>query len=268
MPVTIHYEGKFLIPTSVEAAADMPTKWANGLVNNATLINDRRKEKVGDEGTFQTKVAEPSSAKFSPMIDSGFVSQSGRDADNIKRSQYKNLAGAFNHWNDKLDLAFATVDGVEARRFKDQVNNSKDNWASIAAQKTLRITGDKIRGMYAPQAIYWMTGDHLANQMTNGHTLVAGAPYDFTGASGLGQTFRAAMVNLLTQAGILILDSDMLAAELTAQNTRLNALAEMFKAAAIDSFVEPDTPATNSYIGYVYNDPDFLLHVRIQETTV
>jgi len=266
MAITIHYEGKFLIPTSVEAAADMPEKWANGLVNNAAIINDRRIAKIGDEGTFQTKIAGPSSTKFQPMIDDDFVSQSGRNASNIKRSQYKNLASSFNHWSDKLDLAFATVDGVVAKRFKDQVNNSKDNWASIMANKTLRITGDKIRGLYTPQAAYWMTGDPLANQMTNGHTLLTGAPYDFT-QGVLSQVFRAAVVNLLTQCAVMIIDADMLAAEITAQNTRLNALAQMFKDAAIDDFAEPDAAPT-SYLGYVYNDPDFLLHVRIQETTV
>ncbi|MBA7486809.1 hypothetical protein ES707_22370 [subsurface metagenome] len=266
MAVEIHYEGKFLVPTSVEAAGDMPTKWAAGLTNNAETINDRRKAKLPDEGTFQTKVAAPSSAKFSPMVDSNFVSQSGINAGNIIRRQYKNLAGAFNHYNDKLDLSFMTVDGVAAKRFKDQVNNSKDNWATAVAEKTLRLTGDKIRGMLASQSIYWATGDPLANQMTNGHELITGAPYDLT-QGVLRQQFRAAMMGLIVQAGLVIVAADFLAAEITAQNTLLCALATLYNDAALDDCAEPDDPATGFW-GFVFTDPELKLHVRIQETSI
>lgn len=266
MAVTIHYEGKFLVPTSVEAAGDMPIKWANGLTNNAEVINTRRKERLPDEGTFQTKLAGPSSQKFAPMIDSAFVSQSGLNQANIIRKQYKNLAGAFNHYNDKLDLSFANVDGVVAKRFKDQVNNSKDNWATAAAEKTLRLTGDRIRGLLAGQSIYWGTGDVLANQMTNGHELITGAPYDLT-QGVLRQQFRAAMMGLIVQAGIVIVTADFNAAEITAQNTLLNALATLYRDAALDDFAEPDAPETG-YWGFVFEDPEFKLHVRIQSTEV
>jgi hypothetical protein len=262
MPHTKVYEGKFLVPVSVEAAADMPIKWAAGLVNNASTINDRRIAKIPDEGTFGTKVADPSSAKFAPMIDAAFVSQSGRGQADLIRLQYKNLASSFNHWNDKLNLAFATVDGVVAKRFKDQVNNSKDNWADAIASKTLRLTGDKIRGMLASQAVYWATGDYKANQMTNGHELLAGAPYDLT-QGVLRQQFRSAMMGLIVQAGILILAADFNAAVITAQNTLLNALAAMYQDVLLDPFVEP-LAANNSYFGFVWTDPEFKLHVKIQ----
>lgn len=255
-------EAKFLVPLSVEAAADMPAKWADGLTNNAARINDRRIEKIPDEGIFQTKVADPSSAKFSPMIDAAFVSQSGRTQGDLVRLQYKNLADSYNHWNDKLNLAFATVDGVVAKRFKDQVNNSKDNWADAIARKTLRLTGDKIRGMLASQAVYWMTGDYKANQMTNGVELLAGAPYDITGGV-LRQQFRSALMGLIVQAGILIIAADFSAAVITAQNTLLNALANAYEDVLLDPFAEP-LAANNSYLGFVWTDPEFKLHVKVQ----
>lgn len=262
MPHTKVYEGKFLVPVSVEASADMPIKWAAGLTNNAETINSRRIEKIPDEGTFGTKVAGPSSAKFAPMIDAAFVSQSGRVQADLIRLQYKNLADSYNHWNDKLNLAFATVGGVVASRFKDQVNNSKDNWADAIAKKTLRLTGDKIRGMLASQAVYWATGDYKANQMTNGHELLAGAPYDLT-QGVLRQQFRAAMMGLIVQAGVLIIAADFNAAVITAQNTSLNALAAAYQDVLLDPFVEP-LAANNSYFGFVWTDPEFKLHVKIQ----
>jgi len=266
MAVTIHYEGKFLVPVSVEAAADMPDKWAASLVANAGRINDRRIAKIPDSGTFGTKVADPSSEKFSPMVDDAFVSQSGVTAPDIIRGQYKNLADAFDHWNDKLALAFATVDGVVAKRFCDQVNNSKTAWADGAARRTLRLTGDKIRGMLASQAVYWATGDYKANQMNNGHELLTGAPYDLT-QGVLRQQFRAAMMNLIVQAGLIIIKADFLAAAITAQNERLCALATMFQDAALDACAEPDAAPTG-YWGFVFDDPQLKLHVRIQSTGV
>ncbi|GAH79949.1 unnamed protein product, partial [marine sediment metagenome] len=196
----------------------------------------------------------------------GFVSQSGRNQANIIRMQYKNLANSYDHWNDKLALAFATVDGVVAKRFKDQVNNSKDNWATAMANKTLRLTGDKIRGMLASQAVFWATGDYKANQMSNGHELLVGGPYDLT-QGVLRQQFRSAMMNLIVQAGVLIVAADFLAAEITAQNTLLCALTTMFNDAALDPCAEPDAAPTG-YFGFVFEDPELKLHVRIQETSV
>ena len=260
----IKLDFKITVPTSVEAAGDMPTKWASGLTNNATVINDRRIAKIGDEGTFQSKVAGPSSSKFSPMIDSAFVSDSGRNAANIVRAQYKNLAGAFNHWNDKLNLSFATVDGVEAKRFKDQVNNSKDNWATAVAQKTLRATGDKIRGTVLGQAVYWMTGDYRANQMTNHLEVVAGGPYDFI-IAGHKSTWKAGIMGKTVQALIMILNADFLAAEIVAQNALISGFCNVIR----DTAVAPVKPfvvgggATDSLFDLEYADPELKLHCRI-----
>ena len=252
---------KITVPTSVEAAADMPVKWAAGLVNNAAVINDRRIAKIGDEGTFQAKIAAPSSAKFTPLIDAAFVSNSGRNKANIDRAQYKNLAGAFNHWNDKLALSFATVDGVVAKRFVDQVNNSKDNWASAAANKTLRATGDKVRGTILGQALYWMTGDYRANQMTNHLEIVDGAPYNFT--SGVGRsTWKAGIMGSLIRSMISIINSDFLAGELTAQNGNLASFCTQQKNGAVKNFVQ-DGGALDSLFRFEYADPTFLLHARV-----
>ncbi len=253
---------KITVPTSVEAAADMPDKWAAGLVNNATVINDRRIAKIGDEGTFQSKMAVPSSNKFSPMIDAAFVSQSGRNQANIIRAQYKNMAGSFNHWNDKLALSFATVDGVEAKRFKDQVNNSKDAWATAAAQKTLRITGDKIRGTILGQATYWMTGDYRANQMTNHLEIIDGAPYDFTWA-GLRSVWKAGFMGKVVQAGVSIFNADFLAAEITAQNDILAFLCDFHKlTGTVKQFISGGGPI-DSLCQFEYADPELVLHCRV-----
>lgn len=252
---------KITVPASVEPAADMPTKWAGGLTNNAAIINDRRKEKVGDDGTFQSLVAAPSSASYSPMIAAAFVSKKGKNQAHIIRSQYKNLGASFNQWNNKLDLAFATVDGTVAKRFVDQVNNSKDNWAEAVASKTLRATGDKVRGTILGQICYWMTGDYRANGMTNNMEIVAGAPYQFMGA-GYESSWKAAIMGKLTQALILILDADFLAAEILAQNQIINNLCSTIRNAPVKTFVVGGG-ATDSLFQFEYADPELKLHARV-----
>jgi len=255
---------KITVPVSVEPAGDMPDKWADGLTTNAERINDRRQEKIPDEGTFQSLVAVPSSNKYSPMIDSAFISERGRNQANIIRAQYKNLANSFDDWNTKLALAFATVDGVVAKRFKDQVNNSKDRWATAVADKTLRATGDKIRGLILTQALFWMTGDYRANQMTNYMEIVSGAPYDFTYA-GARSAFKAGLMGLLMSGLTSILDADFLAAEITAQNTKINLFCNTLKdfaVAPVKGFVPGGGPL-DSLCDFEYSDPELLLHARV-----
>jgi len=252
---------KITIPSSVEAAADMPVKWAAGLVNNAEIINSRRIAKIGDEGTFQSLVADPSTAGYSPMIDAAFVSKSGRNQANIVRAQYQNLATGFNKWNDKLNLMFETVGGVVAARFKDQVNNSKDNWATRAGNKTLRATGDRVRGLLLPQIVHWMVADPRASQMTNAMTIVAGSPYNFT-AAGLLTAFKAAFMGKMTHSLMMILNAQLDAAEVTAQNTELAAFCTAVAAAAVKPFVAGGG-ATDSLADFEFIDPTLVFHARV-----
>jgi len=249
------------IPSVVEVAGDMPERWSDGLTVNAARINDRRLAKVPDSGAFNTKVATPSSAGFTPMIDASFVSKRGLNAANIGRKQYKNLSNSFDKWNDKLDQSFATIDGIVAKRFKDQVVNNKGAWASGMQTTTLRATGDRIRGLLAPQILSWMTAENGASALTNGITVVAGAPTDFT-TTGLARAFKAAAMQKITGALITILNADFLAAEITAQNDILVALANGFEDAAFKPFVEGGG-ATDSLLQFEYADPTLTLHARI-----
>ncbi|MFH1230736.1 MAG: hypothetical protein V1709_04480 [Planctomycetota bacterium] len=252
---------KITVPVSLEPAGDMPEKWAETLNANAQRIYDRLLEVLPDEGEYQSRVAEPANQKWNPMIAPGFVSQSGRTQKNIQRAHYKGLANAYTKFMEMYQKAFATVDGVFAKLFKDRVNDSKDRWANGVAQSILRITGDKIRGMVIPQVIYWMTGDPLANKMTKHMEVIDGGPYDFTKA-GIRQQFRTAVTNLLISAGMNILKADMEAGEIAAQNARLVDLANAFADATVKPFVVGGG-ATDSLLEYEFSDPEIKLHARI-----
>ncbi|MEK7309963.1 MAG: hypothetical protein AAB038_04015 [Planctomycetota bacterium] len=252
---------KITIPLRVEPAGDMPDRWAEGLVNNASRIKDRMFEVLPDAGEYQSRVAEVSNQKWKGMIDPGFVSKRGKTQANIIRSHYKGLADAYDKFATNYERIFATVDGIEAKAFKEQVNNSKDNWAEGVSKSTLRMTGDRIRGLVIPQVVYWMTGDPIANKFTKHVEIIGGSPYDFT-KSGIRQQFRSAATSLLVTTGLTIIKADMEAGEITAQNTRLVDLANAFAAVTVKPFVVGGL-ATDSLLEYEFADPEFKLHARI-----
>ncbi|MBI4712435.1 MAG: hypothetical protein HY762_03910, partial [Planctomycetes bacterium] len=164
MPFVKKFELTLYVPETVEPAGDMPERWAEGLKNNAIRMNERRQAKVPDSGTFNTKMARPSTLAFGPFVNPAFTSRSGRTPQNIKDAQGHNLGTAYNFWDDKINKVFATVDGVEAKRFKEKIDNSKDRWATRVADKTLRFTGDRIRGRgLAPIASAFLSGDARAS---------------------------------------------------------------------------------------------------------
>lgn len=255
---------KIIVPVSLEPAGDQPEKWSEILIANAQRIFDRIHEVLPDEGEFQNRVAEASSPKWKPMIDAAFVSQAGKSKGNMAQFQYKKLAEGFTKFVQEHGRAFATVDGVFAKFFKDQVANAKDRWAIAVANGPMRLTGDKIRGMVVPQAAYWMTGDTKANKFIKHFELIAGGPYDFTKA-GLRQQFRAAVINLLIGTGMYIFRADMELGEIATQNARLIDLANAFR----DTTVTPVKPfvvgggATDSLLEYEFADPEFKLHARV-----
>jgi hypothetical protein len=222
---------------------------------------DRWQEVMSDEGTFQSILAEISSQKWRKMVDSAFVSESGKSRDNIVRFQYKKLAEAFDKLMGNYQKAFATVDGVFGKAFKDNVTSAKDRWANAVANGTLRLTGDKVRGRVVTQIGYWLTGDPKANRFVDHVEVISGGPYDFT-KSGLRKQFRAAITNLLISAGMYIINAGMDSGEITAQNGRLVETANSFRIASVKPFVAGGG-ATDSLLEYEYSDPEFKLHARI-----
>jgi hypothetical protein len=252
---------KITIPTSLGPAGDMPDRWVEGILNNAQRLYDRWLEVMSDEGKFQSMVAEVSNQKWRKMIDPSFVSDSGKSGADVIRFQYKNLADAFPKLLERQGEAFATVDGVFAKFFKDRVNKAKDRWAIAVANGTLRFTGDKIRGRVVSQMPYWLTGDPKANKFSDHVEVISGGPYDFT-KSGLRNQFRAAVTNLLVSAGLYILKAEMATGAIAAQNARLVDTANSFRKAGVKPFVAGGG-ATDSLLEYEYSDPEIKLHARI-----
>jgi len=235
------------IPASVAPDPSMGDKWERVLKELATLINDRRKAKIPNEAAFQNKLAELANQAWATVINPAFRSRSGRIFSDIKNFHDKNMQGAFSHWSGKLDEAFATVDGVEAKRFKDQVTASKRFWEEIVGEKMLRLTGDRIRGEGAGTiATFWLVGDvRAAGMLRPQDTGVVGGPFQVCKVA-LIQSFKAALMQRLIQAGVTIFASNNDAAVITAQNDTINSL--------VQSLVDPAlglTPFTTGGVSHV-----------------
>jgi len=253
--MAIKFHCNLVVPATQEAAGDMPPKWENGLISNASVINDRRQASVSSDGVFNTKIAIPSSDGFSPMIDASFVSKSERTATMIKQKHLFNLSNSFGKWSKALDLSFATVGGVVAADFKNKVTNKKDNWAISVANTTLRITGDKVRGRgVSAIAAYMLVKDaRVMGMLRIGDLWIAGAPYNIA-RTGERPAVKAAVQQALIQTGLNIIIANFDATIIDEQNdvlaSMLTGLRDLAKA---EVFVNPSDP-TKSFAVWV-KDP-------------
>jgi hypothetical protein len=258
------------IPEVFPAKDDMADKWARGQTTNAALINQRRKDKIPDAAIFNQRVAIPASIRYAAYVPDGFISRGERNATSIRNAHYKNLMTGYDHWSKKLELAFKTVDGVEAKRFKEQVANSKDIWAWRITTKTLRFTGDKIRGRgAAPIACFWLTDDSIASGLIREgqDEVLGGGPYNIAIAGGR-TALRVALNQRLIQAGVLIVNSDFNPDVILRQNTitaeLLSGLRDPAKADAFTATPAPD----KSYCAFVKEkDGPFYLEIQVVLTT-
>jgi hypothetical protein len=248
------------MPESVEVAGDHPGKWLDSLGVHAVRINDRRQQSVGSEGDFQSKIVGPGTVGFSAFVGaSAYVTRGGKTMTHIKEAQAKNLSGSFDKWGKSLDYIFETVDGVPAKRYKDILANKVDNTAVAWALKGMRITGDKIRGLgLATIAAYWLTGDNRGAALIRSDDIViSGSPED-TQTDGLQNAFKAAFVQKVIQAGMLISNSNQLAARLTEQNDILDAVCNGFR----DDAKADEFNGTLAFCKYIVDTGKLYLHVK------
>jgi len=259
------FEAKLYVPDTWEVAADMVARWAGNLKNAAEVMNDRRQAKIPDDGTFINVMAARANEDFRPFVNPAYVTKGGRSDEDVKNTHKANIVTAFNRWNDKINRAFATdpVSGVIAKGFKDQVDASKDRWALQVGAKTLRLTGDKIRGRsVAPIAAFFLTGDRKAIGWLRPSDEAAGTPYSIA-RYGDEPSLRALIQQRLVQGGMMVINSEYTDAVILRQNT-INAdiLTGMRDPARCDVFVS--TPAPDKcFCAWVRDGNLFFLHIQV-----
>ena len=256
------------IPQVVEAAPDMLTKRTNSLINNATIINNRRIAAVGSSGEYNTKVALPSTRGFVPMLNAAFVSRKGRDKTEISQAHAHNMGSSFEKWQRKLDLAFAEVNGVPAKKYVEQVTNTARNWSEKVATRTLRMTGDKIRGRgVSPIAAGYLIGlSQAASWIREGDSNPLGNPINIIKEGLTGQA-RSALISMFTRAGIAIIESNFSEDTFERQNTFIvTLLNSLYDDTVCDEF-DITTGASDTYCLFQSVDGIFQLKILLQLTS-
>jgi hypothetical protein len=234
-----------------EAPLHSTDQWAEVLSLNAPRIDAKRKQAVGTEQSFADKIADPSSVGYQEIITGITTTRKGKTQQMIYNTQRQKLRDAFSKWSQKLDFMFATVDGVEAKRFKDAVASAKNLWGAGAARSVLRATGTKLEGIGASViAAYWLTKHKKALGSIRGGTdqVVSGSPFNIC-RPGLANTLVSALTQNLTFALIVAQQATLDPMILAILNTRLNQVAQMFIDPALG--LVPFTPGSGSHLDII-----------------
>jgi hypothetical protein len=255
------FEVKLGIPEVAAAAADIAEKWAKNLGDNAELVENRIKTAIPNEAAFQSKLAGPAAEEWTAFMNPAYRTKRGHTRQQVVDTFAKNIGNSFGHWIGRITDAFATVDGVKAKRFKDAVNNARSYIAEQLRAKILRVTGDRANGIGAGAiACYWLTGEAtVAGKLRPVDQLIAGAPTRICQVE-MVQSFRAALMNRFVQGAMLISNSNYDAAIITEQNTINNHLVQTFVDPGLG--LVPFAPGAGSNVDFVIEDGIYKLRLK------
>lgn len=251
---------RYFIPSVIPPADFSVDQWADGLKSNATRINEKRELAVPDEGAYQSKMAERSGRAYQSFPSAGFVSRGGLNAATIIMKQLDRMKKAFAKWQAKIAKPFATVDGIEAKGFKEQVDETRDIWAEKTGETTLRFTGDIRQPGAGPLAAMWLTGDNRTT-VREGDILLKGAPTNVARAS-LQKNLRSALTSQLTQSGVAIVEASFDPTVMDEQNAVIN---DLIKGLQVPTYVDfqKDILVDKSYCVYRMLGGQLYLEIQI-----
>lgn len=250
--------------TAGDVPEDVNKKWVEMTIANAELGNDRRKRKIKTNVDFEGMVAGVSSQAYEKYINPDFVSKSGLNKQEITIKHHKNLVQSYPKYINKLDYMFATVDGIPAKRYKEIIQNTAQNYGKNVAEKLLAFTGMRSRSDgCAVMAMKWLDGAQISGikefigHMSGGPIIIAG--------DGLRSTFRAGLEQRLIQAGATIFRSDFNPDVVKKQNGITNRYLTSQSDPALN--LAPFTTGGASHVDYLAPTPDagFRLEIKVSQ---
>jgi hypothetical protein len=248
----------------LETPVRIGEKWVEGLKGNALRLYQNLLASIPDSIKFQDKIAGPASQSFANFVNPAFVSRTGDKKSNIVDSQGTNLREAYQKFVSGLAHAFETVDGVEAKRFKERVERARDKFLEGFARRVLLMGGTKREGRGpAVIASYWLVNDRRTTDMLReADRVLEGGPYQVCQTENRS-AFKAMMTERLIQAGIRIIKSNFSAAVMTEENNQNNHL--------VQSLIDPSlglTPfATGglSRLDFVTENDQLFLEIQVNQ---
>lgn len=239
-------------------------QWAESLKLNLPRIIEKMRAKIPDLKAYLENLANPASAGWRNMINPLFKSRSGSDADSIRDSQRSNLGRSYQKFDTSLSHIYETIDEEVAKRYKEAIDNKKDLFAEGMGDRTLRFTGDKIRGKgVAPLAAFWLAGDiTTVDLLRPADKVLYGGPVDIAKDS-LSPQLKSGLVGRLIQSGMAIVYSNMDATRIATENATINRFVSAMRDEAVyEEFLEPLAPL-KSHCGYFMRDGQLYLQIQV-----
>jgi hypothetical protein len=245
-----------------EAPPDVVEKWVEGFKRNASRINERRKARVPHGEAFGARVAGVSSKVYRQVINPNFVSRAGLSAQDIINRQAVNLSQSFKKYHEGLEAAFRTEDGIEAKRFKEQVEAARQHYSEGTARKTIPFTG--IPGSRGPIAIavLWLTADPIVEgELTGASEILEGGPLMITRPESR-PAFKAALAPRLQQAGAAIVDAGYNQLVMQQHNDTTNSIVQGFADESLN--LVKFTTGGDSHVDYIFPEGSGAMYLDIQ----
>lgn len=251
------------VPAGIEPTERMSEQWMDFLKESAPDLYAKLLESVSNWKDFQDKIGVVSHEEWVGYVNPAYKSKRGRNATDIINMHLEKIKEAYDKWAEKLAYIFETVDGVEAKRFRDFVDSARDRWVTGVTRSTLRFTGDKVRGRgVAPWAGYFLTDDKRAiGMMPPGAQVIQGGPVNVA-RNGLRPALKSGLTQKLIQAGVLISASKYDAAVVQEQNTIINDLIKGMQSGALIDF-QPTVDPAKSYCLYIVEGNSMRLEIQV-----
>jgi hypothetical protein len=248
----------------LEAPEWIADRWLDNLKGNALRIYQNLLKQVPDSIKFQEKIAGPSNQAFADFVNPAFVSRHGNSKSNIVDGQGTNLREAYQKFLSGLEHAFETVDGVEAKRFKEKVEKARDKYLEGMGRRALLFGGTRRDGRGpATLASHWLVGDRrVIGWMREGDRVLEGGSYRVC-ATRDRSAFKAALAERLIQAGIRIMKSNFSAAVIAEENGQTNHLVQSMVDPTLG--LMPFATGADSRLDFITENNQLFLEVQVTQ---
>lgn len=262
MPIASHVI--LAVTRPVVAPGRIAEKWAANLKNEAEWLNEKRNLVIGSEEAFQSNLAQPGHVGFAPFPSSTFYSRAGLPLEDIENKHLARAKEAYKKYKTSTDRAFAEVDGIYAKRFKEAVDARKDIYSEEMAKRTLSLVGTKFleRGP-ASIAGLWLTDDPKTMRVLRGSDdLIAGGPFMICSPTKKA-SLKALLNQRLVQAGIAIINSNYDASVMSRHNQLTAETIQGMVYPPLDLI--PFVAGGDSHVDYVMYHSEMFLEIKISK---
>ncbi|MBI4835583.1 MAG: hypothetical protein HY811_12290 [Planctomycetes bacterium] len=221
--------GMLMIGWPLDTPTEVGEKWAANMKANALRIYQSILAKIPDKGKFQERIAGPASTGYAGYVNPGFVSRRGNEVSDILDGQVANLRDSYEKFVRNLEHAFETVDGDQAKRFKEKVEKAKENFMEGMARRTLIFGGTRVKGRGAAAiAPHWLVNDQrVMDWLRADDKVLEGGPFRVCKIQDRS-AFKAALTERVIQAGVRIIKSGFSPMVIAKENNQTNNLVQKF----------------------------------------